>query len=145
MLRLICIALFSAGLAVADVQTGVVRSGGQPIPGAAVIAECGADRIETVTDGEGRFEMGGLPSTPCTFRVAMFGFDRAEQAVKASSSPLAFDLKLQARATVPAVAPSKSETAVAAVKPAEQAPSSSQVKPASPPSTPSQPTQTASE
>ena len=64
MLRSTCAALLLfAGVAAADVQTGIVRSGGQPIPGATVTAECGTDKITTVTDDAGRFEIGGLPST----------------------------------------------------------------------------------
>lgn len=64
MLRFTClILLVFAGTAAADVQTGVVRSGGQPIPGATVSAECGTDsKITTTTDDAGRFEIGGLPS-----------------------------------------------------------------------------------
>src|SRR5215472_3480782 len=130
MLRLTGIVLFSAALAAAEVQSGVVRSGGQPIPGAAVIAQCGTDRIETVTDGDGHFEMGGLPSTQCKFTIAMFGFEPGAQEVKASSSLLTFDLKLQARATVPVIAPPKEQAAVASsAKPAEQPPASAQAKP----------------
>src|SRR5580698_612913 len=101
MLRLTCLVFVLAALAAADVQTGVVRSGGQPIPGATVNADCGADKITTVTDGDGRFEMGGLPSTPCKFSVAMFGFENAPIDAKASADPLTFDLKLQTRATLP--------------------------------------------
>ncbi|HKD05014.1 MAG TPA: carboxypeptidase regulatory-like domain-containing protein [Bryobacteraceae bacterium] len=148
MLRLTGIVLFSAALAAAEVQSGVVRSGGQPIPGAAVIAQCGTDRIETVTDGDGHFEMGGLPSTPCQFTIAMFGFEPGEQQVKASSSPLTFDLKLQARATVPVISPSKERvaeqaTVASTAKPAEQTAAPSQAEPTSPAGTPSQSTQTA--
>jgi trimeric autotransporter adhesin len=93
--------LLSVASAAADVQTGVVRSGGRPIPGAAVTAECGTDKISTVTDLDGRFEMGGLPSSPCKFSAAMFGFEQALQESKASSAPLIFDLKLQTRASLP--------------------------------------------
>jgi hypothetical protein len=93
--------LLMVALAAADVQTGVVRSGGRPVPGAAVTAECGSDRISTVTDADGQFEMGGLPSTSCKFSAAMFGFEQVEQDIKASSSPVIFDLKLQTRASLP--------------------------------------------
>ena len=96
--------LLLVALAAADVQTGVVRSGGRPIPGAAVAADCGSDRISTVTDSDGRFEMGGLPSTTCTFSAAMFGFEQTRQDIKASASPLIFDLKLQTRASAPVTA-----------------------------------------
>ena len=123
MLRLTCLVFIFAALAAADVQTGVVRSGGQPIPGATVTADCGADKITTVTDGDGRFEMGGLPSTPCRFSVAMFGFEPTPVEAKASSTPISFDLKLQARATLPVeptpvAAPKAPETVATATTPA---------------------------
>ncbi len=76
MLKSTCLALLIfTGIASADVQTGVVRSGGQAIPGATITAECGTDKITTVTDDAGRFEMGGLPSTPCKYTVLIFGFE----------------------------------------------------------------------
>jgi hypothetical protein len=147
MLRLTCLVFIFAALAAADVQTGVVRSGGQPIPGATVTADCGADKITTVTDGDGRFEMGGLPSTPCRFSVAMFGFEPTPVEAKASSTPISFDLKLQARATLPVepapvAAPKAPETVATATTPATAAPATpaapaAEAKPAAPPSTPS--------
>src|SRR5215471_17029367 len=80
MLRLTCLALLIfAGIAAADVQTGMVRSGEQPIPGATVTAECGTDKITTTTDDAGRFEMGGLPSTSCKYTVLMFGFEPVQK------------------------------------------------------------------
>ena len=97
-----------AGFAFAETQSGVVRSGGQAIPGAAITAICGTDKITTVTDEAGQFELGGLPATPCQFFVSMFGFEPSQRNVTASSSPLTFDLKLQTRATLgaePSVAP----------------------------------------
>ena len=101
MLRLTCVVLFSAAVGSAAVQNGVVRSGGQPIPGATVIAECGSDKITTVTDLDGRFEMGGLPATPCKFSIAMFGFEPAQREATASDNVLTFDLQLQTHATLP--------------------------------------------
>ena len=97
-----------AGFAFAETQSGVVRSGGQAIPGAAITAICGTDKITTVTDEAGQFELGGLPATPCQFFVSMFGFEPSQRNVTASSSPLTFELKLQTRATLgaePSVAP----------------------------------------
>ena len=106
MLRSSClILLIFAGVAAADVQTGIVRSGGQPIPGATVSAECGADsKITTTTDDAGRFEIGGLPSTSCKYTVLMFGFEPSQKDAAASSTPLSFDLTLQTQASIP-VAP----------------------------------------
>ncbi len=118
MLRSACLfLLIFAGIAAADVQTGVVRSGGQAIPGATVSAECGADsKITTTTDDAGRFEIGGLPSTSCKYTVLMFGFEPAQKDAAASSTPLGFDLSLQTHATMP-TAP-KPATAVAPPAPA---------------------------
>ncbi len=92
MLRSTClILLIFAGVAAADVQTGVVRSGGQPIPGATVSAECGTDsKITTTTDDGGRFEMGGLPSTSCKYTILMFGFEPLQKDASASSTPPRF-------------------------------------------------------
>jgi hypothetical protein len=111
-------------IAAADVQTGVVRSGGRPVPGAAVTAECSAEKIATVTDGEGRFEMGGLPGTPCKFSAAMFGFEVLQRYVKASSAPVTFDLLLQKRASLPVLpsaAPKVAEAAMPAPVPSTAA------------------------
>ncbi len=108
MLRITSFFLAIAGLAFAETQSGVVRSAGQAIPGAAVTAICGTDKINTVTDEAGQFELGGLPSTPCKFFISMFGFEPTQLDVTASPAPLTFDLKLQTHATLaaePSVAP----------------------------------------
>ncbi len=101
MLRTTVFILLTALLAFGETQSGTVVSGGNPIPGATVTATCGSDKITTVTDDAGRFEMGGLPTSPCSFSVAMFGFDATPREATASSSPLKFDLQLQAHATLP--------------------------------------------
>ena len=122
MLRSTCLMmLIFAGVAAADVQTGLVRSGGVAIPGATVSAECGTDKITTTTDDAGRFEMGGLPSTSCKYTVLMFGFEPVQKDAAASSTPLTFDLALQGHATEP-VAP----------KPAAPVVTSNEPKPATP-------------
>ncbi|HXE62522.1 MAG TPA: TonB-dependent receptor [Bryobacteraceae bacterium] len=128
MLRKSCLALLLlAGVAAADVQTGTVRSGGQPIPGASVAVQCGTDKISTVTDDAGRFEIGGLPSTPCKYTILIFGFEPQEKEAAASATPLGFDLKLQQRASVP-VAPGD--------KPAPPAPAPVAAPPAAVPAAP---------
>ncbi len=118
-----------AGLAFAETQSGVVRSGGEAIPGAAVTAICGADKITTVTDDAGRFDLGGLPSTPCKFYISMFGFEPAERDVTASSTALTFDLNLQKRATLatepsatPAAKPAETTATAAPTTPGETTP-----------------------
>src|SRR5580704_13607523 len=102
MLRQTGLLFIFAGLALGETQSGSVTSGGQAIPGATIVALCGTDKITTVTDDAGRFEIGGLPSTPCQFSVAMFGFEAAPKEATASSTTLNFDLRLQTRATLPA-------------------------------------------
>ena len=98
--------LIFAGLAFADTQAGVVRSGNQAIPGAAVTVECGTTHISTVTDETGHFEVGGLTAgTQCRFSVGMFGFDAARQEAAPSTTALSFDLQLQRRATLPGERP----------------------------------------
>jgi len=114
--------LMFSGLAVADVQNGIVRSGGQPIPGATVTAECGTDKITTVTDDAGRFEIGGLPSTSCKYTVLMFGFEPSQKDAAASATPLSLDLSMQNRASIP-LAPGAAP--VVAAKPAAAAPTAS--------------------
>ena len=136
MLRLTTLCFLFAAVALADVQNGVVRSGGQPIPGATVIALCGEDKITTVTDGDGRFEMGGLPATPCKFSVAMFGFEATQQEVKASSAVMSFDLKLQAKATLP---PSDEPVKVAAAPAPSVAPAETKTATAAAPTKPAAP------
>src|ERR1700689_337947 len=89
-----------AGLASAETQGGVVRSGGQALPGAAVTAICGTDKITTVTDDAGQFELGGLPSAPCKFTITRVGVDPAQRDLTASAASAAFDLSLQTHATL---------------------------------------------
>ncbi|HWD97448.1 MAG TPA: carboxypeptidase-like regulatory domain-containing protein, partial [Bryobacteraceae bacterium] len=134
MLRSSCLVFIFALAAAADVQNGVVRSGGQAIPGAAVTAVCGTDRITTVTDAAGRFEMGGLPANgSCQFSVAMFGFESAARQSTVSSSSLDFSLQLQTRATLPA--PPSAPQSAAAKPPAQPAQSPASTPPQSSAST----------
>jgi hypothetical protein len=130
MLRNTCVALLIfAGVAAADVQTGAVRSGGQPIPGASVLVQCGTDKIPTITDDAGRFEVGGLPSTPCKYTILIFGFEPAEQEAAASTTPLSFDLKLQQRASIPVAPGDKPAIPVPAPGPAAAPPAAGPADP----------------
>ncbi len=132
MFRSTCLALLIfAGIASADVQTGVVRSSGQPIPGASVTAVCGTDKIPTVTDEAGRFEIGGLPSTPCKYTVLIFGFEPLQKDAAASSTPLVLDITLQKRATVPVAPGATPPPAVVSQTPAP-APNNAAATPATP-------------
>ncbi len=128
MIRITVLALILGEVAFGATESGVVRSGGQPIPGATVTAICGPDKIDTVTDDAGRFTMGGLPESLCSFSISMFGFEPAQRQLTASDAPLNFDLKLQTRATLAQV------PAAPAAKPA--APPSQQTAAPSPPQSP---------
>ena len=99
-LRCALLVLFASWSVSAETQSGIVRSGNQSIPGATVTADCGDNRIATVTDDAGRFEIGGLPATPCRFNIGIFGFEPTRQTATASATALVFDLKLQQRATI---------------------------------------------
>jgi len=140
MLRSTCaILLIFAMVANAEVQTGVVRSGGQTIPGATVTAECGTDpKIPTTTDDNGRFELGGLPSTSCKYTVLMFGFEPQQKDAAASSTPLTFDLSMQSHATLPVApsAPKPAAPAPAAVTTATPPPAAAPAAPAPTPDLP---------
>src|SRR5580692_6993080 len=121
---LLILAATLAVIALAETQTGSVRSGGQPIPGAAVTAICGTDKITTVTDDAGKFELGGLPSTPCKFYITMFGFEPAQRDLTASATSATFDLNLQTHATLavePAAPQAVTPAATQAVAPAAPA------------------------
>ena len=132
MLRCACASLLIfAGIASADVQNGVVRSGGQAIPGATVTAACGTDKITTVTDDAGRFEIGGLPSTSCKYTILIFGFEPAQKDAAASTTPLTFDLTIQSRASIP-VAPGPTPAVVAATPAAVATPQTTTAPAAAP-------------
>ena len=98
--RVTAVLIVAAVIASAETQKGTVQSAGRAIPGATVTVFCGAERIASVTDDAGRFEVGGLPATPCRFSVGMFGFEPSQQDATASAQPLTFNLQLQTRATL---------------------------------------------
>ncbi len=133
--------LLAVAVVAAETQSGVVRSTGQAIPGAAVTAICGTDRISTVTDEGGRFEIGGLPKSSCQFSVGMFGFEPAQKDAAPSATPLEFDLPLQKRATLakePA-GPGRGGQVTAAPAAAETVAAAQQTTPAAAPATPAAP------
>jgi hypothetical protein len=102
MIRIAGLLVLTAAVLFGETQSGAVSSAGKPIPGATITATCGTDKITTVTDGGGRYEIGGLPATSCRFSVAMFGFDATPRDATPSATPLNFDLRLQTRASLPA-------------------------------------------
>ena len=85
MKKLYLLALISLSLNAAEVQKGSVRSGAQPLSGASVTAECGVDRLSTVTGNAGEFELGGLPAASCRFFRASRARDFSRSAFAAAS------------------------------------------------------------
>lgn len=63
-------------------HAGVVRSAGQPIPGAVVTAVQGDKKIVTVTDEEGRYVFESLLPGTWTVEVEMVGFQTARRTVE---------------------------------------------------------------
>jgi trimeric autotransporter adhesin len=80
-------------------QSGTVKFGGQPVPGATVVASQGERRVLTTTDDAGRYEFTNLAPGAYTIEVQMFGFQRMRKQaqIAATAQPLDFTLDLQAR------------------------------------------------
>ena len=90
--------IFALSLIAASLQaqaTGLVRAGSIPIPGAVVTANQGEQRLETVTDEQGRYEL-PLPPGEWTLTVQMFGFATATQQRKSpETQPAQWSLQLR--------------------------------------------------
>jgi len=78
-------------------QTGVVKSEGQPIPGAAVKATQGERVLLTLTDDTGAFRFDGMTPGGWIVEVDMFGFDHARKEVQIGANPTRLDFTLQLR------------------------------------------------
>ena len=78
-------------------QSGVVKSEGQPIPGATVRATQGDRILLTLTDENGAFEFTGMTPGTWNIDVDMFGFDRLRKEVQILGTPTKIDLTLQLR------------------------------------------------
>jgi hypothetical protein len=83
-----------AGLLLA--QSGFVKSGNQPIPGATVTATAGGQHVVTTTDVTGRYVLSGVPFLDCAIEVRMFGFTAAsKKATCRDSEKIDFTLQLE--------------------------------------------------
>ena len=82
-------------------STGIVKFGGQPLPGATVIAIQGDHRALTTTDESGAYELPDLAPGAYTLEVQMFGFQTARKQVQIgpglsqSHTPAEWSLELQ--------------------------------------------------
>lgn len=79
--------------------TGTVKFGGQPLPGATVIATQGDHRAVTTTDESGAYEFTGLAPGTYSVEVQMFGFQTAHKQIQvgAGSQQTEWSLDLQPR------------------------------------------------
>ncbi|MGI8743314.1 MAG: TonB-dependent receptor domain-containing protein [Bryobacteraceae bacterium] len=103
-------------------QTGVVQSGGQPIPGATVTATQGGRKITTTTDDNGRYEITGLAPGAYTVDISIFGFKASQRQFdqSASSASAEWTLELQPRVAAgprPALLPGARPGAVTGAQP----------------------------
>ncbi len=104
--------LLQLGLLVAAVAEphaaaqGIVRSNGQPIPGASVVIIQGQATINTTTDEAGEYSLEGLTSGPCRVDVEMFGFLEESRDQADCTSPAVMELRLKPPTTPPTAGPS---------------------------------------
>jgi Carboxypeptidase regulatory-like domain len=78
-------------------QSGFVKSGGQPIPGATVTVTRRGTTFSTVTDPDGHYTFPLLASGSWTVTIEMFGFETLQKDVDYSAlkGPVNFDLELK--------------------------------------------------
>jgi trimeric autotransporter adhesin len=76
---------------------GIVKFGGQPLPGATVIATQDNHRVVTTTDESGAYELPDLVPGAYSVEVQMFGFQTARKQIQigAGSQPTEWSLELQ--------------------------------------------------
>ncbi len=95
--------LLAVSLPFVFAQSGTVKAGGQPIPGASVRATQGQRSLVTLTDANGVFRFNGMTPGAWVVEADMFGFDPLRREVQITAAPTNIDLTLQlsARATTP--------------------------------------------
>ncbi len=101
--------LLAVSLPFVFAQSGTVKAGSQPVPGATVRATQGERSLVTLTDDNGAFRFDGMAPGAWVIEADMFGFDHLRRDVQVASTPTNLDLTLQlsARAAVPAPPPSR--------------------------------------
>src|SRR5690348_17352543 len=78
----------------AHAQSGFVKSGNKPIPGAAVTAAHGDQKVVAITDQSGHYSLPPLADGDWTVEVAMFGFTPARGQFKQPGAPRELDFNL---------------------------------------------------
>ena len=101
----VVVCLCPAGLlcqepAVSVRHSGVVRSAGQPIPGATVTATQAGRKLTTTTDETGMYRFENLAPGAGTLEVQMVGFSSARREVQAGASEAALEWSLEVQPRV---------------------------------------------
>ena len=78
-------------------QTGIVRSGGQPIPGATVTATENGQTVSTTTGPDGRYALPAIGAGKGTIAIEMFGFEPQNKGAALGESATSIDFNLQLR------------------------------------------------
>ena len=101
--------LLAVSLPLVSAQSGTVKAGSQPIPGATVRATQGERSLVTLTDDNGVFRFDGMTPGAWVVEADMFGFDHVRREIQVVSTPTSLDLTLQlsARAVAAAQVPAR--------------------------------------
>ncbi len=75
--------------------TGVVRSGGLPVPGATVTASQASTKLTTTTDDSGAYEFNNVAKGTWSIHVEMVAFRGASRDVVAADAPVVADVSLE--------------------------------------------------
>ncbi len=94
-IRILFVFLLLRSLQAAAPVTGVIRSGGQPIPGVSVTATMGTEKVATSTDEAGRYALNGLAAGTWQIDVALFGFAKQQKPVVVADQPVQADWTLE--------------------------------------------------
>ncbi len=92
---LILVALLTASALAAMPHSGLVRSAGQPIPGATVAATQGDRKLVTTTDEEGIYIFNHLAPGEWSLEVGMFDFLPARRTLAVGAEPTSLDWELE--------------------------------------------------
>ena len=79
--------LLAVSLPFVFAQSGTVKAGGQPIPGATVRATQGQRSLVTLTDANGAFRFNGMTPGAWVVEADMFGFDHLRREVQVTATP----------------------------------------------------------
>lgn len=75
--------------------SGTVRSGGMPIPGVAISATQGGEKVATSTDESGRYTLSGLHDGTWQVEASLFGFASQQLAVPVAGQAVQTDWTLE--------------------------------------------------